>query len=142
MTLPTSTLRGTVVQCGRIAVDEESVEGLLIEIDPAALRDYPQSMVYKNFVALSQDDFDALTSREEFHAISLAPREIRGELGDTIEDIGSAMGLLREAINDTTAGALQSGKMCGNDALEIISSLEIRFSNIAAKLARWAGDFS
>jgi hypothetical protein len=135
-------LTGTVVQSGRIAVDEESVEGLLIEIDPAALRDYPGSMVYKNFVALSQEDFNAMTSREEFHALSLAPREIRGELSDTIEDIGSAMGLLREAINDTTAGAIQSGKMCGNDALEIISLIEIRFSNIVAKLARWAGDFS
>jgi len=135
-------LTGTVVQSGRIAVNEESVEGLLIEIDPAALRDYPGSMVYKNFVALSQEDFNAMTSREEFHALSLAPREIRFELFETIEDIGSAIGLLREAINDTTAGAIQSGKMCGNDALEIISFLEIRFSNIVAKLARWAGDFS
>ena len=60
------------------------------------------------------------------------------ELADTIEDIGAAMGLLREAVDDTERGNLGGGKMCGSDALEILSNLETRFSQMAAKLAIWS----
>lgn len=68
---------------------------------------------------------------------SATPREVRCELAETIEDIGSAMSLLREATNDTESGNLIGGKLCGSDALEILSSLETRFSQMAAKLATW-----
>lgn len=68
------------------------------------------------------------------------PTQIRAELADTIEDIGSALGLLREAIDDSGRGNLAAGKMCGSDALEIVAGLETRFSQIAAKLAAWSED--
>ena len=69
---------------------------------------------------------------------SAPPREVRRELTETIEDIGSAMCLLREAVDDTERGNLGGGKMCGSDALEILSNLETRFSQMAAKLAIWS----
>ena len=69
---------------------------------------------------------------------STLPREVRGELADTIEDIGSAMTLLREAITDTDLDNIPGGQMCASDALEILSSLESRFSQMAAKLATWS----
>lgn len=69
---------------------------------------------------------------------SAPPREVRIELTDSIEDIGNAMCLLREAIGDTERGNLASGKMCGSDALEILAQLETRFSQMAAKLAIWS----
>ena len=68
---------------------------------------------------------------------TLIPGEIRRELADTIEDIGQAMGLLREAIDDTEAGNESGGQMCGSDALEILSALESKFSDMAARLAAW-----
>jgi hypothetical protein len=69
---------------------------------------------------------------------SAPPREVRRELAETIEDIGSAMCLLREAVDDTESGNLGGGQMCGSDALEILSNLETRFSQMAAKLAMWS----
>ena len=69
---------------------------------------------------------------------SKVPREIRAEVADTIEDIGQAMALLSEAISDTESGNPEGGKMSASDALEIISSLELRFSEIAAKLCTWS----
>jgi hypothetical protein len=69
--------------------------------------------------------------------VSATPREIRRELADTIEDIGQAMGLLREAVNDTDAGNEIGGQMCGSDALAILAGLESSFSDMAARLAAW-----
>lgn len=66
------------------------------------------------------------------------PREVRDQLADTLEEIGSAMGLLREAADDVNRGNVSGGKMCASDALEIISGLESRFSVIAAYLANWS----
>ncbi len=66
------------------------------------------------------------------------PGEVRKQLADTIEEIGSAMGLLREASDDVKRGNVVSGKMSASDALEIISNLESTFSVIAAYLARWS----
>jgi len=77
--------------------------------------------------------------------VSATPREIRRELTETIEDIGQAMGLLREAIDDTDAGNELGGQMCGSDALEILSGLESKFAGMAARLVAWANipaDFS
>ena len=68
---------------------------------------------------------------------SLIPRQIRADLADTIEEIGQAMGLLRESIDDTERGNGNAGQMCGSDALEIIASLEAKFSAMAASLAAW-----
>ena len=62
---------------------------------------------------------------------------IRAELADTIEEIGQAMGLLREAQGDVATGNEAGAKMCGSDALEIISGLESKFSDLAARLAVW-----
>ena len=70
--------------------------------------------------------------------VSAIPREVRGELTETIEEIGQAMGLLREAIDDADNGNIPGGQMCGSDALEILSSLEAKFSGMAAKIAAWA----
>lgn len=66
------------------------------------------------------------------------PRECREELADTIEDIGQAMSLLREAVTDEEEENICGGKLSASDALEIISNLESRFSEIAAKLATWS----
>ena len=70
--------------------------------------------------------------------VSAIPREVRSQLADSIEDIGQAMGLIREAIADCEHGNVEGGKMCGSDALEIVSGLECKFSEIAARLARWS----
>lgn len=69
---------------------------------------------------------------------SATPREVRANLADSLEDIGSAMGLLREAVNDADSGNVQGGKLCASDALEILSILESKFSQMAATLARWS----
>lgn len=71
-------------------------------------------------------------------AASEVPREIRRELTETIEEIGQAMGLLREATSDTDAGNLCGGQMCGHDAVEILATLESKFSDMAARLIRWS----
>lgn len=86
-----------------------------------------------------QQDGGLPLSTSDLLAISSAPpKDVRRELADTIEDIGAAMGLLREAVDDTERGNLGGGKMCGSDALEILSNLETRFSQMAAKLAIWS----
>ncbi len=66
------------------------------------------------------------------------PREIRRELTETIEEIGQAMGLLREAVNDTEAGNQAGGQLCGHDAVEILANLESKFSDMTARLVRWS----
>ena len=68
---------------------------------------------------------------------STLPRRIRTELLDTIEDIAQAAGLLRESITDADAGNLPGAQMCGSDALEILSSLEDKFSDLSAALCAW-----
>lgn len=70
--------------------------------------------------------------------VSAIPREVRRDLAETIEDIGQAMGLIREAIDDTDRGNIGGGQMCGSDALEILASLEAKFSGMAAKMAAWS----
>ena len=69
---------------------------------------------------------------------SKIPRQIRTELLDTIEDIGQAAALLRESINDADAGNLGGSQMCASDALEILSTLESRFSEMSAAICAWA----
>ena len=66
------------------------------------------------------------------------PRAVREELADTLEDIGSAMTLLRESVSDADAGNEQGAKLCGSDALELLGSLEARFSQMAGRLAMWS----
>jgi hypothetical protein len=66
------------------------------------------------------------------------PKAIRSELADTIEDIGSAMGLLRESVNDAESGLVDSAKIAASDALDIISELEGKFAKIAQQLALWS----
>jgi hypothetical protein len=65
-------------------------------------------------------------------------REIRGELADSVEEIGAALGLLRSAISDVEAGDERGGRMCGDDAMFVLSDLEGRFSAMSARLARWS----
>lgn len=73
---------------------------------------------------------------------SAVPREVRAALGDTVEEIGQALGLLREAASDADAGNVTGGKMSGSDALYILSELEGKFSEMCVTLAKWseAGD--
>lgn len=63
------------------------------------------------------------------------PSEVRAGLADTIEEMGSAMCLLRESVNDSINGNIPGAILCASDALEIISSLETRFSQLSARLA-------
>jgi len=65
------------------------------------------------------------------------PKAIRSELADTIEDIGSALGLLREATNDAELGNMHMAKNAADDALDLISELEGKFSKIGQQLAIW-----
>jgi hypothetical protein len=69
---------------------------------------------------------------------SSIPSKIRTELLDTVEDIGQAAALLRESINDADAGNLGGSQMCASDALEILSALETRFSEMSAAICAWA----
>ena len=69
---------------------------------------------------------------------SAVPREVRAALGDTVEEIGQAMGLLREAAADADDGNVTGGKMSGSDALFILSELEGKFSEMCATLAKWS----
>ena len=75
---------------------------------------------------------------EMMHDESAVPREVRAALVETVEEIGQAMALLREAAGDAAAGNVAGGKMSGSDALFILSELEGKFSNMAAQLARWS----
>jgi len=66
------------------------------------------------------------------------PLQIRAELADTLEDIGGAMTILRESNDDIKSNREDVAKICASDALELIASLETRFAEITAKLARWS----
>ena len=70
-------------------------------------------------------------------AESTIPAIVRTELADTIEEVGSALGLLREAITDLNAGNTTGGIACAEDALGILAGLETAFSQQAARLATW-----
>ena len=63
------------------------------------------------------------------------PNDIRRDLADTIEEIGQAMCLLREAADDFSNGNTGGATMCASDALEILSALECTFSALAARTA-------
>jgi hypothetical protein len=66
------------------------------------------------------------------------PAAVRLTLTETIEDIGTVMTLLREADTDDTSGNLSGSRIVASDALEILSSLETKFSEMAARLARYS----
>lgn len=66
------------------------------------------------------------------------PNQIRKDLADTIEEIGQAMGLLREADDDQANGNHAGACICASDALEILSRLETTFSALAARTARFS----
>lgn len=66
------------------------------------------------------------------------PNQIRKDLADTLEEIGSAMGLLRESADDLANGNLPGSVMCASDALEILSGLETTFSSLAARTATFS----
>ena len=63
------------------------------------------------------------------------PNQIRKDLADTIEEIGQAMGLLREADDELTNNNDTGAWRCASDALEILSALETTYSALAARLA-------
>lgn len=63
------------------------------------------------------------------------PNDIRRDLADTIEEIGQAMGLLREAADDHANSNTAASKLCASDALDILSGLESTFSALAARTA-------
>lgn len=64
-------------------------------------------------------------------------REVRLDLFETLEEIGSATGLLRESCDDFDHHSTLGATMCANDALEIVARMETRMSEIAARLAAW-----
>lgn len=65
-------------------------------------------------------------------------REARLGLFECIEEISGATGLLRESIDDLDNGnSVIGAALCADDALEIISRMETKFSEIAAELAKW-----
>ena len=66
---------------------------------------------------------------------TIIPNQIRRDLADTIEEIGQAMGLLREASDERANGNTDGAKMCASDALDILSGLETTFSALAARTA-------
>lgn len=66
------------------------------------------------------------------------PAAVRKTLTETIEDIGNAMTLLRESATDADSGNDSGSRIVASDALEILSSLEGRFSEMAARLARYS----
>jgi hypothetical protein len=66
------------------------------------------------------------------------PAAVRRELTETFEDIGTAMTLLRESATDADSGNDRGSRIVASDALEILSSLEGRFSEMAARLARYS----
>ena len=66
------------------------------------------------------------------------PRDVRFDLMESLEDVGSAMGLLREAIDAADVGDARGGRMCGSDALNLLTSLEERFSGMVERLAEWS----
>lgn len=66
------------------------------------------------------------------------PTLVRRQLAETIEDIGSAMTLLREAGTDEMNFNPTGARIVASDALELLSHLETRFSEMAAQLAKYS----
>lgn len=69
--------------------------------------------------------------------MSDVPLQIRAELADNIEEMGQAMGLLRESAADRAMGNVNGAQICASDAVEILSSLECKFADMAARLCAW-----
>jgi hypothetical protein len=66
------------------------------------------------------------------------PNDIRRDLADTIEEIGQAMGLLREAADEHANSNTGAAKLCADDALDILAGLESTFSALAARTATFS----
>ena len=66
------------------------------------------------------------------------PNLVRAQLANTIEEIGQAMGLLRESATDFENGDTQGATICASDALEIIAELESKYSELASTLAKFS----
>jgi hypothetical protein len=66
------------------------------------------------------------------------PTKVRSQLADSIEDMGNAMSLLRESIDDAESGNIEGSKMCASDALELINILQARFENMGFDLSKWS----
>ena len=66
------------------------------------------------------------------------PSAIRSKLADSIEDIGNALCLLREAEEELQDDNDQGAILCASDALELISGLAENYADLAAKLAIWS----
>jgi hypothetical protein len=69
--------------------------------------------------------------------MSNVPLLIRAELADSIEEMGQAMGLLRESVADHELGNVNGAQICASDAVELISGLESKFADMAARLCAW-----
>jgi hypothetical protein len=69
---------------------------------------------------------------------STIPKNVRTELCNSVEEIGQAMGLLREAITENDNGNHGGGQICASDAVEILAGLESKFSMMTAKLSTWS----
>lgn len=88
-------------------------------------------------ILVDHDDLTAAISDEtnasdgQTHNV---PAEVRQSLVLAVEDIGSALGLLREASTEPTE---QLAKIVADDAVEILGHLEAQFSALTAKLAMW-----
>jgi hypothetical protein len=66
-------------------------------------------------------------------------RDVRCEMTDAIEEIGQALGLLREACGDCDDNNnIQGAQMAAADAANILGELEEKFSSMAARVARWS----
>jgi len=65
-------------------------------------------------------------------------RQVRQDLGDSIEDIGQAMGLLREAIDDAERDCIRGAQLCASDVVDILSGLELKMSQLTATLCKFA----
>ena len=66
-------------------------------------------------------------------------REVRCDLADAIEDIGNALGLLRNACSDVDdCNNVKGAQMSANVAAELLAGLEMKFSQMAATVDKWA----
>lgn len=61
----------------------------------------------------------------------------RLELADTLEEIGSAVCLLREAAEAHNGGMEKAARLAAEDVVEILSTLELRYSQLSAQLSLW-----
>ena len=66
------------------------------------------------------------------------PATVRLTLIEAIEEIGTAMTLLRESDADANAGNHPGSQIVASDALEILANLEVSFSQMAARLATYS----